>query len=119
MNKIYFKYKEHPGDLFRNTAVAEFPNPDENLEDFLVWFLTNYQSDSRVTYLNNLYKALHNEFTDESERVEFIKYSGKHTKQEIEKEIEITEQELKNESYQNFYSLILRNKIEIIENGKN
>jgi len=42
MNTISFKYKEHPGDLLRNTDIIRLPNSDDNLEDFFVWFLNNY-----------------------------------------------------------------------------
>ena len=39
MNNIYFKYKDHPGDFLRNTDVIELPNPQDDLENFLVQFL--------------------------------------------------------------------------------
>jgi hypothetical protein len=44
MNTIRFKYKEHPGDFFRNSDIISLPNPQDDLESFLVQFLKNYQS---------------------------------------------------------------------------
>lgn len=118
MNTISFKYKQHPGDLLRNADLVQLPNPTENLEDFLVWFLNNYQSDDRVAYLDDLFKLLHNEFDDSTEEEKFIKMIGKKTEKEIEKEIKSVENVLKNEAYKNFYDLILNNKIELIIDGK-
>ena len=113
MNNIYFRYKEHPADLLRSTDIVELPNPEENLEEFLVWFLKNYQSDSQVTYLNDLYKLLHNDFTNESDEADFIEFSGKQTEKEIREEINLTELKLKNKGYQNFHELVQENKIEV------
>ena len=118
MNMIYFKYKEHPGDLLRNTDVVQLPNPDEDLEEFLVSFLNNYQSDSKVTYLNDLFKLLDDEFFDDIEKEEFIEIIGAKTDEQIKEEIKLVENGLKEEAYQNFYNLILNNKIEIIIDGK-
>jgi hypothetical protein len=38
MPSTYFKFKAHPGDLFRNAEEHELPDPDADLEAFLVWF---------------------------------------------------------------------------------
>ena len=113
MTNIYFKYKEHPADLLRSTDIVELPNPEKNLEEFLVWFLENYQSNESVAYLDDLYKLLYNEFTNEGDRATFIEFSGKQTEQEIKEEIGLVEQKLKKEAYQNFYELVQGNKIEV------
>lgn len=113
MINIYFKYKEHPADLLRSSDIVELPNPEKNLEEFLVWFLKSYQSNESVTYLDDLYKFLYNEFIDEGGRATFIEFSGKQTQQEIKEEIGLVEQKLKKEAYQNFYELVKGNKIEV------
>lgn len=118
MNKVYFKYKEHPGDFFRNTDIAELPNPQYNLESFLVQFLKHYQSDERVTYIDDLHKFLDNDFFNEEDKNNFIKIIGNKTEQEIKDEIQHIEIELKNEAFENFYNLALTKQIEIIENGE-
>ncbi len=59
MRKIYFKCKTQPGDLLRDTSVVKLPDPETNLEDFLVWFLPDYQSSNDVAYLNDLAKMLY------------------------------------------------------------
>lgn len=119
MKGIHFRYRNHPGDLFRSTDTIELPNPEENLEDFLAQFLPNFQSDDRVTFINDLYKLLHNEFFNQTERDKFIEFIGTNkTEQEIKAEIKLTEQKLIRDAYQNFYSLVLTKKIEITENDK-
>ena len=104
--------------MLRNTDVLQIPNPDENLEDFLVYFLKNYQSDHRITYLDDLSKLLNDDFFDLIEKEKFIKIIGDKTENEIKQEMESVEIELKNEGYKNFYNLILSNKIELIIDGK-
>lgn len=118
MSYITFKFKEHPGDLLRNTDIVQLPNPDKNLEDFLIYFLHHYQSDERVCYLDNLCKLLNNEFFDDIEKESFIEINNVKTVEEIKEQINLVEIELKNEAYKNFYNLILNNKIELLENGK-
>jgi hypothetical protein len=115
MKKILFKYKEHPGDLFRNTDVIELPNPDNNLEDFLIWFLDNYQSDKRIAHIDDLSKLVENEFLDENEKERFKNFIGNKTQEELLSEIELIENELKAEAFRNFYYLLLSNKIEIVK----
>ncbi len=120
MNKLYFKYKVHQGDFLRNTDIVELPNPNDNPEDFLIWFLSNYQSDNRIAYIDDLYKLLYNEFSTEEGKAEFINQIGPKTDKEIQEEINLIEDELKIEAYSNFYNLLLSNKIEIIsDNEKN
>ena len=118
MNKVSFKYKEHPGDLLRSTDLVELPDPYKNTEEFLIWFLVNYNSDERVGYFNDLFKLLDKEFSDEVEEVKFLEIFGKQTDTEIRQEIAIVEDELRNAAFRNFYNLILNNKIEIIIDGK-
>lgn len=114
MKKIFFKYRVHPGDLLRDAEITELPNPDEQLEDFLIWFLDNYQSDSRIAYINDISKLVDDEFLDENEKQEFEKITGNKTKDELLLEIELVENELKTEAYCNFYNLLLSDKIQII-----
>ena len=118
MSTISFKYKEHPGDFFRNTDVIALPNPQEDLESFLLQFLKHYQSDERVAYVDDLHKFLDNDFSKEEDKENFIKMIVIKTEQEINNEIQRIEIELKNEAYENFYNLVLTKQIEIIENGE-
>jgi hypothetical protein len=118
MKSISFRYRNHPLDLFRNTDTLELPNPEEKFEDFLVQFLPHFQSDNRVAFVDDLYKLLHNEI-DEVESDKFIKNIGiNKNEQEIKEKIKLIEEDLIKDAYQNFYSLVLTNKIEIIENDK-
>lgn len=118
MKKIFFRHIVHPGDLFRNTDVVELPHPNENLEDFLIWFLHNYQSDNRVAYIDDLSKLLYNEFSIEGDKVDFTNQIGTKTDKEIQAEISKVEDELKTEAYENFYQLLLSNKIEIVSDNE-
>lgn len=118
MNSAIFKHKEHLGDFFRNTDVIALPNPQEDLEGFLVQFLKNYQSDARVTYIDDLYKLLNDEFFNDEDKQKFINTTGNKTAKEIKIEIQMIENELKNEAYSNFYNLVLTKQIEIIDNGE-
>lgn len=119
MKKLFFQYKVHPGDLLRNADIVELPNPKDNFEGFLVWFLNNYQSDNRIAYIDDLYKLLHNEFSSEEDRSDFIKQIGNKTAAEIEDEIDLVEDKLKVEAYKNFYHLLFSNKIEIVSSNEN
>ena len=118
MNNVYFKFKEHPKDFLRNTDIIELPNPHEDLEGFLVQFLKHYQSDERVTCLNDLYKLLGNEFFDEEDKNKFINFVSCKTDQEIKNKIQIIERKLKDEAFENFYNLVQTKQIEFIKNGK-
>jgi hypothetical protein len=114
MSKVYFKYKSHPGDLLRNSEINELPDPDNNLEDFLIWFLDHYQSDSRISYIDDLSKLVDDEFMDANDQVKFEKKVGNKSKSEMMEDIKLLENELKAEAYKNFYRLLLSNKIEIL-----
>ena len=118
MNTPRFKYKEHPGDFFRNTDIISLPNPQDDLESFLVQFLKNYQSDERVTYIDELFKLLDDDFINDEDKQAFIKTTGNKTEKEIEIEIKMIENELKNEAYSNFYNLVLTEQIEMFEHGE-
>ena len=106
-----FHYTSHPGDLFRNTSVVELPNPETNLEDFFVWFLDCYQTDSRVTYIDDLHKLLHNEFQIEEDRIAFMDEIGHLSDVEIQNEIKAVEETLRTEAFENFYRLVREGKI--------
>jgi hypothetical protein len=114
MKKVHFRYKAHPGDLFRNADVVALPNPDENLEDFLIWFLNGFQLDQRLTYINDLAKLLDDEFLEDADRDAFIAKIGNKTNDEIKEAIVLVENELKIEAYENFYHLVSTNDIEIL-----
>ncbi len=118
MKKIYFRYKVHPGDFLRNSDIIELPNPGNNLEVFLIWFLNNYQIDKRIAYIDDLAKLLNNEFLDENEKKRFEKINGNKTREELLTEIGLIENELKAEAYNNFYHLLLSNKIEILTDNE-
>lgn len=118
MEKLFFRYKVHPGDLLRNSDVVELPNPNDNLEDFLIWFLHKYQSDNRITYLDDLNKLLYDEFSSEEDRSIFIKQLGNKTDIEIQEEADLVENDLIIEAYKNFYHLLLSNKIEIVSSNE-
>jgi hypothetical protein len=115
MNKTYFRYKVHPGDFFRNTDVVELPNPEDNLEQFLIWFLHRFQSDQRIAEINDLSKLTNEEFGGDNERMELEEYYGKCTKDELLTQIAEIENELKAEANCNFYELVLHGDIEIIQ----
>lgn len=116
-NIVYFKFKQHPGDFLRSNIAIELPNPDEDLENFLVQFLKHYQSDERITYLDSLSKLLYNEFLNEEDKARFIKINGLKTSNEIIDEIQTIERKLKEEAFESFYNLILTKQIKIIDNG--
>lgn len=118
MKEILFRYRKHPGDLLRNADVIKLPNPEKELDEFLLQFLARYQSDDRIAYVNDLCKLLDNDFLEDSEKEELINMIGKKTEIELKDEIDSVEEELINEAYKNFYHLILDDKIEIILNDQ-
>lgn len=115
MNKIYFKFKEHPGDLFRNTDIIELPNPCQDLESFFVNFLNHYQSDNRVSELDDLYKFIYNEFDNQKAKNDLIVKHNLNSNEDAQLIINSIEDELKNEAFGNFYNFLLDNKIELIQ----
>lgn len=118
MNKVLFKFKNHPGDLFRSTDIVELPDPDQDLEGFLVQFLPMYQTDDTVALLNDLYKISDDNLFDNQKEIKFIEQLGFMTKEEVESEIPKIESQLKMEAYKHFYGLIYSNEIEIIQHGE-
>ncbi len=115
MSKVFFRYKIHPGDLLRNTDFTELPNPDKNIEDFLIWFLDNYQSDKRIAHIDDLSKIVNEELEDKAEKGDINAIRSDKSKEELLSEIELIENELKAEAFKNFYHLLLSQKIEIVE----
>jgi len=113
MNETYFRYKEHPGDLFRDANLHVLPQVDDQLETLLTSFLMHYQSDARVTYLNDLSMLLNNEFEDETQELLFRKQIGLLSNPEIELEIQSIETKLKAEAFERFYGLLRSGEIEV------
>lgn len=118
-NNVYFRYNEHPGDLFRSTELIKLPDPDEDLESFLIQFLNNYQSDQRIAYLNDLYKLEDEQFYDEALKSGFSNNLKYKSDQEIKREILLLETKLIHEAFENFYHLILLKKIDLVTNINN
>src|SRR5690625_344046 len=110
---VYFQYKNPPGDLFRNTDIIEFP--DMESEEFLVWFLPNYQGDFNVAFLNDLYKLYYDEFDKEDEKQDFLNHYDFKNKTEIKNEISVVEKELKQNALENFYRLVRNGEVRIIK----
>jgi hypothetical protein len=79
-----------------------------------VFFLNRYQSDERVSSINDFYKLLHNEIEDESEKQNLIDEFNIKSINQIKEEINLIELQLKNEAYMNFYKFVNENRIEII-----
>jgi hypothetical protein len=104
----------HPGDFFRNSTFTELPNPDKNLEAFLIWFLDNYQSDRRIAYIDDLSKIIDDELFDITVKGWYEENVGEKSKKEILTEIELVENELKAEAFKNFYQLLSSGSIEIV-----
>lgn len=113
MKNIYIKFRKHPGDVFRNTEKSIIPNPIKNQEDFLVNFLTHYQSDQRIADLDDLYKVLYNEFSDEIYENTLLNQKEIDTKTDLQNQIDELEEELMREAYRNFYEWILVGRIEV------
>lgn len=116
MKSIYFKFREHPGDMFRGTLKQKLPEIDKEFEEFLVQFLPCYQRDNEIAYLNDLYKLLYDEYQDEKDKRNFIEYSELREKNEIKNEITKVEENLKIKALENFYYLVMNNKIKVFEN---
>lgn len=112
--KAFFKFKEHPGDFFRNTDLVKLPDINKDFDEFLIQFLPNYQSDNTVTYLDDLYKLLFDEFESICHKKNFISTSGITCKEKIQEEIELTIERLKYKALDNFYRLLYSQKIEVL-----
>ncbi|WP_336828342.1 hypothetical protein [Sphingobacterium multivorum] len=44
----HFRYKEHPGDLFRGTVIVPLPDPYKDQENFWIWFHPCFQTSQDV-----------------------------------------------------------------------
>lgn len=119
----HFRYKKHPGDLFRDTSVQLLPHPYKNQSEFWVWFHPSYHRSEDIADLNELYKQLHN-FSCREEITEAnpeLCYTGI-PKERITEEIKLLEHKIYQDCFENFYLLIIEGHIELIENnqhGKN
>lgn len=82
------------------------PNPDIDLEAFLVAFLDCYQSDARVTLLNDLYKLQNNEFESEIEEQKFMNSLSSEELANMEQTIQNIESELRLEAELNYNAMI-------------
>jgi len=115
MNKTYYRIKKSNLTSSWKTMAHEFPDPVKDAEEFLVQFLPWYETDNQVTYLDDLYKLLFDEFQSESDKINFIEFCNLTEESEIKDEIIRTEKALKIRAYDNFYSLVKNNKIEILD----
>ncbi len=89
-------------------------DPKEDLENFLIWIHPWFQSDEDVAYINYLYKLYYDEFKSEEAKNEVLPFCELEAKEEIMEEISCKYDKLKKEAYENFYHLVMENKIEII-----
>lgn len=115
MQKALFKYRNHPGDLLRNTNTLPLPDPKEDLEGFLISFLDNYQSDENVFLLNQYYKLLHQEFETEAEELVLKEEQEIVSDKQTAERIEELESFLIATAFERFYELVFRKKVEIVE----
>ena len=114
--KVYFRFKNHPGDLFRDTSIQSLPDPIHEQEAFWVWFHPCYQISDDVSELNDLYKLLHDEDFDEdfkSDNSWYVYYSAM-SKEEIKSAIAEYELAITHQSLENFYRLVRNGEVEII-----
>lgn len=111
--QVYFRFREHPEDLFRSTDIIKLPDPDKDQDTFLVQFLPNYQSDQTIAYINDLYKLKHNKVSDEDDKDNILETVGGKILEQVDEEIKSVTQELYNQALRNFYDLVLENRIEI------
>lgn len=55
---VYFKFKNHPGDLLRDCSINKLPNPLTDEEDFWTYFHPNYQNSIDIALINDLFLKL-------------------------------------------------------------
>jgi len=114
----HFRYKKHPGDLFRNTSVRLLPHPYKNQEDFWVWFHPSYHRSEDISDLGDLYKQLH-ETSYQENTTAASKNEQCHreaSKERLFEEIKSLEQKIYQDCFENFYLLIIEGRIELIDN---
>ena len=111
----HFRYKEHPGDLFRGTVIVPLPEPYKDQENFWIWFHPCFQTSQDVADLNDLYKYLNDEWFDGDvmETDDYTYYSTM-PKDQIREEIKSLEEVIYQDCFENFYHLILEGKIELL-----
>ena len=114
--KLRFRFKIHPGDLFRDTSIQEMPDPYNDQEQFWVWFHPRFQSSQDIYELNNLYKLLHDEEFDEDfiEDNDWYDHYSSLDEKKLKSEIQKLETEITADCYENFYRLVRDELIEII-----
>ena len=115
--KVHFRFKNHPGDLFRDASIQPLPNPEDEQETFWIWFHPCFQISDDVSELNDLYKILHDEEFDEDFKTDnswYGYYTGM-SKEEIQGAIAEYEQEITRDCLENFYRLVRNGEVEIVE----
>lgn len=112
MKTIRFRFKNHPGDLFRNDSVQVLPDFHTDKENFWIWFHPNYSGSETVAYLNDLNKWVE-DIGDGVENPEFEKWYGKMDLEEIMEKIGSVEKQLDLESLEGCYGMIGGQKIRI------
>lgn len=114
MEKIYFKYNEQPENMFWDEKIHSLPNPQKDIQQFLNWFLKDYETDKRVLCLKDLYKIKSKALKAEEEQEIKLKYNLK-PELPVEEEIKTLEGNLRLEACENFYELLMQNKIKIVD----
>lgn len=96
---IYFKFKNHPKDLFRDCSVNRLPNPKTSEADFWVWFHPNYQNSDDIALINDL----------------FVKLEREPLNSILINDIEELRKRITYDSFENFYEQISNGNIIIIK----
>lgn len=113
----HFRYKKHPGDLFRNTSIQLLPHPYKNQSDFWVWFHPSYHRSEDIADLSELYKQLHDFSGKEgtTKANQELCYTGI-SKERLAKDIKLLEHKIYQDCFENFYLLVIEGHIELIDN---
>lgn len=114
MKQTYFKFNNHPGDLFRNQELVLLPNYEDDLERFWVSFLDNYQSDYRIASIDDLSKLINDELENDNQRAKLFSQFEIASIDDAKRKLAIIEDCLKREAFENFYKLVAENKIQIV-----
>lgn len=113
--EILFRFKEHPGDLLRNTSISHLPEMAS--DDFVISFHPCYQNSQDIANLNDLYKIWYDELSDEDDDNIFINEFRDKTKEDINRIIHEYECKINHYCCQHFYHLVRTGTIEIIDNS--
>jgi hypothetical protein len=108
------RFKMHPRDFFRDTHPVELPDPEVDLERFLVLFLDDYSRDDRIAQLDDLSKLLYGELPSmeaEDEIKTRFAFTGH---DEIAQEIQRLEANLTMEAYVNYYRWVRTGRLEVL-----